>query len=325
MQIRSKIKLKAHSLRFLTVLLALLFLLLSACSNYYKNDYRDTTPTSGKLNVYYDEGLSLQVENQAYTFEALYADVDLTLFSSTENKAIEALYQDSCEAIVISRQLTDREKKVFANRNFEPKFSAVAKSGMALIANVATPIRSIDMDELKQLLTGNAALRDTSGQPIELKILLDKNHSSIVHYVTDSLIGGLKLSPNCSVLASSLDAINYVAANKNTLALLDFAWLSDVDDSISKANRDKIKFIGVRRPGSLEVHYPSQSSFKLGTYPYTRTIYVYRKTGDFTIAKGFESFVAGPKGQVTFLKQGLLPTKQQERSIHINMEPIKIQ
>jgi len=126
-------------------------------------------------------------------------------------------------------------------------------------------------------------------------------------------------------LASSKEAINYVAANKNTMALIDFAWLSDVDDSISKANRDKIKFIGVRRPGSLEVNYPNQSSFKLGTYPYTRTVYVYRKTGDFTIAKGFESFVAGPKGQVTFLKQGLLPTKQQERSIHINMEPIKIQ
>lgn len=308
-----------------TAIGALFIFLFSACGNYYKNDYHDTTPTSGKLKVYYDEGLSLHVENQAYTFEALYPDVELTLYSSTENKAIEALYQDSCEAIVISRQLTDQEKKVFANRNFEPKFSAVAKSGMALISNVASPIQSIDMNELKALLSGSPLLKDTSGNSFEMKILLDKNHSSIVHYVTDSLLGGQKLSANCSVLASSKEAINYVAANKNTLALIDFAWLSDVDDSISKANRDNIKFIGVRRTGSLEVNYPNQSSFKLGTYPYTRTVYVYRKTGDFTIAKGFESFVAGPKGQVTFLKQGLLPTKQQERSIHINMEPLKIQ
>jgi hypothetical protein len=44
---------------------------------------------------------------------------------------------------------------------------------------------------------------------------------------------------------------------------------------------------------------------------------VYRNTDDFSLAKGFETFVAGPKGQNTFLKQGLLPTHQQERNIKI--------
>jgi hypothetical protein len=43
-----------------------------------------------------------------------------------------------------------------------------------------------------------------------------------------------------------------------------------------------------------------------------------RKTGEFTLAKGFESFVAGPKGQLTFLKQGLLPIRQAERNVTIN-------
>jgi hypothetical protein len=32
--------------------------------------------------------------------------------------------------------------------------------------------------------------------------------------------------------------------------------------------------------------------------------------------------VAGPKGQITFLKQGLLPTKQQERIVEVKMEPM---
>ena len=31
--------------------------------------------------------------------------------------------------------------------------------------------------------------------------------------------------------------------------------------------------------------------------------------------------MAGPKGQLTFLKQGLLPNKQNERSIKIIIEP----
>jgi hypothetical protein len=48
-----------------------------------------------------------------------------------------------------------------------------------------------------------------------------------------------------------------------------------------------------------------------------------RKTGEFSLAKGYESFVAGPKGQLTFLKQGLLPHRQSERQIKINLEPLK--
>lgn len=298
---------------------------LSSCNNYFKNDYRDTSPTSGHLNVYYDEGLRLHVKNQAYTFEALYPDAHIHLVESNDNAAVEALYTDSCEAIVISRQLNDNEKKVFASKQYDPKFSAVAVSGLALITNRETPLFSLGVDELRMALSGKGRIKDSTGVELDISFLLDKNHSSIVHFVSDSVLKGEKLSANCSVLGNSLEAINYVATHKNTIALIDFAWLSDVDDSISKANAGKVKWVGIRRTGSEEVQFPNQSSFKMGTYPFVRTVYVYRKTGDFTIAKGFESFVAGPKGQTTFLKQGLLPTKQQERSVTISMEPIKIQ
>ncbi len=103
--------------------------------------------------------------------------------------------------------------------------------------------------------------------------------------------------------------------------MCDYAWLSDVDDSITKYYSNKLKILGIELDKG-KITYPSQSSFKLGVYPYTRKIYCYRKTGDFTLAKGFETFVAGPKGQMTFLKQGLLPFKQQERMIEVKFESI---
>ena len=62
----------------------------------------DTTPTSGTLNVYYEAGLEKLVQNQAYTFQALYERAHLKLCSSTENQAIQALYNDSCESIIIT-------------------------------------------------------------------------------------------------------------------------------------------------------------------------------------------------------------------------------
>ncbi|MCC6369786.1 MAG: substrate-binding domain-containing protein [Bacteroidia bacterium] len=299
------------------------FLFFISCGNYFKNDYKDNSPTSGKLRLYYDEGLSLHAKNQVFTFESQYTEAHVDMVESNENAAIEALYKDSCEAIMISRLLNDKEKKAFESKQFFPKYSAVAKSGVAIITNIQTPLNGLSRDEIIQILLSDGSLKDSLNQSIKIRALLDRNNSSVIHYLMDSVLKAAKFSGNCSVLKSSAEAINFVAQNKNTVAFIDFAWLSDVDDSITKANTGKIKFIGIKDKDGKTLQFPSQSSFKLGTYPFGTTVYVIRKTGDFTLAKGFESFVAGPKGQLTFLKQGLLPARQAERLIEVKFEPMQ--
>ncbi len=300
--------------------LTLSIFLFSGCSDYFKNDYDDNSPTSGKLKVYYDEGLRLHVKNQTRTFESHYANAEVELVECSENDAVQALFNDSCDAIIISRLLSAQEKQAFQSKKFNPSFTAVAKSGVALITNVNTPVSYLSYTVLKQLLTQSYWANDSLGNTNKIKVAFDKNNSSVLHYLSDSILDGQKFSPDCNSLNSTLEAINYVAQNKNTIAFIDFAWLSDADDSIYKANVNKIKFVGLSKSKTNEFEYPNQSSFKLGTYPLIRTIYVYKKTGDFTLAKGFESYVAGPKGQLTFLKQGLLPNRQSERNVEIKME-----
>ena len=99
--------------------LFLIILLVTSCSTpYFKNDYEDNSPTSGKLKVYYDEGLELHVKNQTFTFMAHYPGAKVELFSSSENDAVQALYNDSCKVIVISRLLNENEKKSFRIKKF---------------------------------------------------------------------------------------------------------------------------------------------------------------------------------------------------------------
>ncbi len=295
--------------------------LLNGCDNYFKNDYEDNSPTSGKLKVYYDEGLTPHVKNQVYTFEALYGNAELETFPVNDNDAVQALYSDSCEAIVISRPLSEKEKQAFASKQYTLVPTAVAKSGVALITNINTPIKNLTYNQVMDLVSSELKVKDSLNNEVKLNVLFDKNNSSVMFYLSDSLLRGQKFSPGAAVLGSGLEAINFVANNKNTVAFVDFALLSDVDDSVYKANTSKIKFIAVgKKNNDKEFELPSQSSFKLNTYPFTRTIYVIKKTGEFSLAKGFETFVAGPKGQTTFLKQGLLPTKQQERSIEVKLQ-----
>lgn len=322
LSIINSVSLKVHNVAACLMPIAF-FLLLSSCSTpYFKNDYEDNSPTSGKLKVYYDEGLELHVKNQTFTFESHYPNAHVELFSTSENEAVEALYNDSCKDIIISRLLNDNEKKAFQSKNLHPNYSAVAKSGVALITNIKTPLDSLTYQQIIDLLTKPFVCKDSISNDTKLSVLFDKKNSAVMHYLLDSVLKGQKFSANCNVLSSTIKSINYVAQNKNTIAFIDFAWLSDIDDSITKANKSKIKFIKIGGIKGSVCEYPSQNSFKLETYPFTRTVYVIRRSGEFTLGKGFESFVAGPNGQTSFLKQGLLPTKQQERSIKVNVEPV---
>jgi ABC-type phosphate transport system substrate-binding protein len=287
--------------------------LLASCSS-DAFEMNSESPTAGVLRVNYDEGLAPHVKNQAATFESQYPNVRVRLFECGEPEAITALYNDSCEAIVISRLLGEKELKAFESKGLFPKYSAVAKSGVAVIANGATSISYITTKEIRDLLTTGATVKDTLLKPLELSVLLDGN-SGAVHYLIDSVVRG-KISSHCSVLPDAAAVISFIASNSNAIGFIDFAWISDADDPLNKKYMGKVRLLGVSDSnGNPEL--PSQSSFKLATYPFTRTIYVLRKTGEFTTAKGFESFVAGPKGQLTFLKQGLLPVRQAERNITI--------
>lgn len=295
------------------------FSILCSCSDYFKNDYEDNSPTSGKLRVYYDEGIAPHIKNQVYTFEALYPRAHVELFEANDDKAVDALFHDSCEAIVISRQLNQNEKNAFESKQFHPSYTAVAQSGVLLITNKQTPVSKISISEIKGLLTKGATLKDSLNNDIRLNVLFDKNNSSVVNYILDSITGRKALSNNCNILNSSLESIRYVAEHANTIAFVDYAWLSDKDDSLFQSQIKKIKFLAVSKNNADTFYYPDQSNFKLGLYPMTRTIYIYKKTGDFTLAKGFESFIAGPKGQLTFLKQGLLPNRQNERAVEVKL------
>lgn len=307
-------------MRKLFVLICTL-LVLAACDNYYKNDYRDNSPTSGQLKVFHAEGLSLHINNQAYTFSALYPNVKIQCVQTSETDAIDALLKDSCKAIVINRLLGEKEVTAFAQKQLSPRYSPLAKSGVALITNSNTSLKKLTVAEIKSLLQGELIVKDSLGNNLKLRSVIDNKNSAVSHYLLDSLLYQKQFGPNCFAVDNSLQLLDEISQNKNTIGFIDFAWLSDSDDKLFKKYQDQIKFVAVGRTDTIYFE-PNQSSFKTGEYPFTRTIYLLRRSDDFSLAKGFEAFMAGPKGQLTFLKQGLLPVRQAERIINVNMEPI---
>jgi phosphate transport system substrate-binding protein len=298
-------------------------LLATGCSDYFKNDYHDNSPTSGQLKVYYDEALREHVLNHIATFESHYHNAAIEAIASGEAEAVQALYNDSCQSIVIERDLTAAEKRSFASKKQVANHSIVAYTGIAVLANNSIPVKVLTTGQLMAYLVKGTALKDSAGKDYRPQIVMDRLNSGSIHYLLDSVLKTTSLSLSPYFAGSAKEAVNYVRHTPNTLGIIDFSVISDRDDPFRKQTDSSCHLIALAGSATANYEYPDQSSFKLGTYPWRRAIYVIRKSGEFTLAKGFESFVAGPKGQITFLKQGLLPSRQAERAVQIKMEEAK--
>ena len=294
----------------------------AACNNSTELQTKEESPTSGNLTIYCDEGLYSHVSNQAATFAGIYPKANFKIVTSGEDEAVAALYNDSCESIVICRELNAKEKAAFLSKKYTTSHSIVAQTAVACIVNSNSTIKCASDKEIKDFLKGTKVLRDSLGNELKLELVVDRINSGVLHYLLDSLVQSKTLAIGAKIAGSSTEAINYVASHPNAITFIDFAWISDQDSQLWKEVSNKIKLVPLAHFGDSVYEPPHQSSIKLGNYPFVRSIYVHRKSGEFTLSKGFESFVMGPKGQLIFLKQGLMPKKQQERSIQINTTDI---
>lgn len=270
------------------------------------------TPTSGNIKVFCEEGLTLQLRNQAYTFQKIYYNASLRLNYTNEKKAIESLYNDSCKLIFISRRLGDKEMEQFKAKNLYPTQVCVGKSAVALVVSAENADSVISTERIKELLSGS----DTA-----YAMVFDNDNSGSSRFLKDSLLGGKAFGRNCFAMKNSLQLAEYISVHKQSIGLLDYGWLSDLDDSTTKVLRSRVKILAVSKEGNKLAYMPDQSNIKTNDYPLCRWIYAIRRSGDFSLATGFITFVAGPKGAMMMLKQGLIPAIQPGRVVEINMNP----
>ena len=278
------------------------------------------SPTSGKTNLFYDEGLMLHIKNQIYTFKTVYKYADINLIPSNEKACIEALYNDSSKVIAISRELTEKELAQFKVKNIFPQTSIVAGDAIAFIVSKEFNDSTISITELTELLKGNDS---TFMKGQHINIVFDNANSGSTRQLKDSLIPSQNFGKNCTALNNTTELIKAISSNPKSIGVCDYAWLSDKDDNTTKEFFKTVKILAVSKNNNEIAYMPDQSNIATKNYPLCRSICIIRRSAEFSLGKGIETFIAGPTGQLMFLKQGLPPNRQEERLIEVDMTPLK--
>jgi phosphate transport system substrate-binding protein len=296
----------------------------AGCSYDYKNT--DST-TTGKLKIGVDESYSLMMDSQIYTFETFYRYAKVIPFYKQEADVVEDLMNDSVQAAILCKDLSDQQKEFFKNKQRKVISTKVAVDALALIINPENMDSNFTMSTVRALFTG----ADSSWSQInkdsklgKINVVFDNDKSCNARYISENILNKKPFSKNCFAVKSNKEVIEYVNKNKNAIGVISVSWISDFHDPTSQDFLRKIKVVSVSEkdnPASADDYKkPYQAWIYEKTYPLRRDVYFVKTGLQETLGSGFAAFVAGEKGQLIIHKMGMVAATAPVRMVKITNE-----
>ncbi len=282
----------------------------SQCSSQEKQDL----PNEGEITIAADESLQPIVEAEIMAYNAHYPKAKINVIYMPEQKAMRLMMNDSVNIAIVTREATAGEKAVYTNNNIPYLPAKMALDGVAIISNMESPIKNINLHELKTMFEGK--------KNIDIKLVFDNSSSSNLNYMIQRL--GLKDVNNANIFAANgnKDVIKYIKKNKNAIGFIGGNWISDIDDSKSQNFINSIHVVGISDTKTPDNYYkPTTASLKARKYPFERKVILHTKKG-YGLTSAFIRFCCAYIGQLVVEKSGLLPYYIYKREIIIEKKPI---
>lgn len=283
-------------------------LLFVMCNKYDQSKKVQESILKGAVTIYVDETLTPIMEDEVAVFESKY-DANIKIESKCESELIVSLFKEKSGIAILSRKLTSKENKIFAQKKITPKITKFATDAVAFISNKSNKDTIIELKSIVELMQGNhnSAIKG---------LVFDNPNSSTVRFMNE--IAGINVFPKDKVYSfkSNQEVIKFVAENDGMIGVVGLNWLSQPMPIMQKY-LNKINILSVKANNGQNYYYPSQNNIAEGKYSLARDLYIINAQGYSGLGMGFASFIAGDIGQRIILKSGLLPVRIPGRKINI--------
>ena len=285
-------------------LLLAVILLIVSCDKKDTAKVGNDTILEGKVSIIVDETLLPIIEDEQMIFESKYK-AKLNLIAQSEKEAVLSLVNNKASIIVLSRNLTIEEEKIFKNKNIIPKQSTFAIDALAFIKNKNSTDTIISLEDVLDFMKGEK--NGIKG------LVFDNPNSSSVRYLNK--LAGINSIPENGVFSfkTNDEVIDYVSKNDGMIGIVGMNWLSQPTPKM-QSSVNNLNILSVKGAGN-EYVYPSQENIATKKYPLARELYIINCQGYEGLGMGFASFVGGQIGQRIILKSGLAPVRVPSRKI----------
>lgn len=276
------------------VLLGLCFI---QCSNDKKNGPTDSA-TVGEITLGVDESFEPLMKAEKTAFQEQYKYAKINYKFSPENEVIADMLNDKIRGVVVSRDLTTKEKEIFTREAITYRSFNIAADGIALLANKSNSDTLITLTDLKDLIVGTST---------KYTLIVDKANSSNLKFLLDKL--KISSSEKLHVVAagSNPEVIKQVKNDSHAIGIVGSNWISDGDNPTSLGFIRSVNVMSVAEGKGMPYSQPFGYNLALKKYPLRREIKYILKEAHQGLGTGFLNYVSGDLGQLIVLKAGLIP------------------
>lgn len=298
-----------------------------------------STSTGGMAQIACDQTFENIMQQEIEVFEYIYPNASIMPYYVEEQAAVDSLLNlGQVKTIVVTRMLTDKEKKYLEDHKKHVKQQKIAVDAIALIVNPKNDMdEPVTRSELGRILTGQITRWDQLGPSKmgKIDVIFEHQGSSTVKYMRDSLMNGAPFGPNVFAQKSNADVFRVVSENPDALGVIGVSWVSSDlssrtmsteelarslqrNDTTTTAFSEAVKVLKVRGDSALTAYKPYQAYIFDGSYPLFRSIYMITVAPGASLGHGFYSFVTGFQGQKLIQMTGILPATVRPRMVNVN-------
>ena len=289
--------------------------LLVSCQSYQEQQNAlPDTPDRGTIHVSADETFKPIIDEQVQVYESNHPGTHILVDYKTEADCLRDLLNDSVRLIIATRKPSQEEIRLVADSlKYEAKSLTLARDGIAVIVNPASPDTLFTMEEIKSILKGTY-YKDLT------PVFDGVKATSTVRFILDSVLKGGKLTSKAMAARSSEGVIDFVAKNKNVVGFIGVGWIGNPEDSSQMSFRKEVK-VAYLESQNIEDNYIKayQANIYTKRYPMVRDIIYILKERHHGLGTGFANFMSGEFGQIIFRRGYMAPAQK-----NLGIRPVKL-
>jgi phosphate transport system substrate-binding protein len=317
------------------LMLAAMLAVLTSCGNKMPK----STSTRGIAKIMCDESFQSVLEQEIAVFEYQYPEASIMPEYINEHDALDSLFRNKVDLIIISHDLTPEQKKSLKKLGRGYRTKMIAVDAIAVIVNKQNDIDDLSMEDLRDIFTGKVKrwgeVYPTKLKNDTIKVMFDGSGTGVVHYMKEKFLNGGKFGPNVYARGTSSDVFEAVEKYKNVIGFIGVSWITsdlksaeipiaDKYEELKTKNEvtlidftDRIKVMPVRNDDQLHAVKPYQAYISSGEYPLVRTIWAIDASYNGMLDHGFFTFLTGAIGQKIILQTGILPAAEPVRTVEV--------
>ncbi|ADQ82106.1 substrate-binding domain-containing protein [Riemerella anatipestifer] len=281
----------------------LLFLLVVMLS--CKKGKEAENPQKGEIQVVADPSFKNVTEALTERYMAFYPEAKLDVLYKKEDSAFIDLLEGRARVIVMSRELSEREKEVYKSKvDLEYNPAKFAGDAVVFIVPKNSNREHIKVSEIKEMLNSESK-----------NLIFDGTNASNLNFIAQKF-NAKPSALKYSIIRGNENIVNNIGEFSDKIGVISLNTISREFSPEAIALREKVKVLPVMDEKG-KIYKPELSSIRNMEYPFSRILYFLTNEGFFGVGNGFIRFSCTQIGQIVVSKQGLQPYNIYKREVQM--------